>query len=70
MFLPQALELLANKVIREVTGGTAATKLQGDQYESLINNTGMLLVIAPLLILYAFMQKYFIESVARSGIVG
>lgn len=70
MFLPQALELLAPKVISEVTGGTAATKLQGDQYESLINNTGMLLVIAPLLILYAFMQKYFIESVARSGIVG
>ena len=66
----QVLELLAPKVISEVTGGTAATKLQGDQYESLINNTGMLLVIAPLLILYAFMQKYFIESVARSGIVG
>ncbi len=70
MFLPQVLELLATNVIREVTGGTAATKLQGDQFESLINNTGMLLVIAPLLLLYAFMQKYFIESVARSGIVG
>lgn len=72
MFLPQVLELLANNVIQEIVGGTdtAATKLEGDQFTSLINNTGMLLVIAPLLILYTFMQKYFIESVSRSGIVG
>ncbi|HLV09771.1 MAG TPA: carbohydrate ABC transporter permease [Halanaerobiales bacterium] len=69
-FLPQALEGVSNRVIQEVTGGSAASKMQGDQYESLINNTGMVMVITPLLILYAFMQKYFIESVSRSGIVG
>ncbi|MFW6287719.1 MAG: carbohydrate ABC transporter permease [bacterium] len=34
------------------------------------NNTGMLMFIAPLLVLYAFMQRYFVESVERTGIVG
>ncbi|MFP4015692.1 MAG: carbohydrate ABC transporter permease [Halanaerobiales bacterium] len=34
------------------------------------NNTGMLMFIAPLLILYAFMQRYFVESIERTGIVG
>jgi multiple sugar transport system permease protein len=40
------------------------------QYASLIINTGSLLFILPLLILYAFMQRFFIESVERSGLVG
>ncbi len=31
---------------------------------------GVLIVITPLLVLYAFMQKYFVESIDRAGIVG
>jgi len=38
--------------------------------KSLFINTGSLLVIAPLVILYLFAQKYFVESIERSGIVG
>lgn len=34
------------------------------------NNTGMLMFIAPLLLLYTFMQRYFIESIERTGLVG
>lgn len=33
-------------------------------------NTGCLMFIAPLLILYAFLQRYFVESVERTGLVG
>ena len=40
------------------------------EYASLINNTGSLMFIAPLLILYAALQKYFIESIERTGLVG
>jgi multiple sugar transport system permease protein len=40
------------------------------QYAQLLNNTGSLLFLAPLLILYAFMQRFFIESVERTGLVG
>lgn len=47
---------------------------QGQQldpyYVSLLNNTGSLLVIAPLLIMYVFLQRYFVESVERTGLVG
>ncbi|MFW5856176.1 MAG: carbohydrate ABC transporter permease [Bacillota bacterium] len=39
-------------------------------YQHLINNAASVMVIAPLLLLYGFMQKYFIESVERTGIVG
>jgi multiple sugar transport system permease protein len=35
-----------------------------------VNNTGMFLFILPLLILYVFLQRYFIESIERTGIVG
>lgn len=45
------------------------TTLTG-QYISLLNNTGMLMFIAPLLLLYAVMQKYFVESIERTGIIG
>ncbi|MEJ6950136.1 carbohydrate ABC transporter permease [Natronospora cellulosivora (SeqCode)] len=69
-YLPMALQLVANRVIQAVTDGQAPLSTQGDQYESLLNNTGMILVISPLLVLYGFMQRYFIESVERSGIVG
>ncbi len=40
------------------------------RYNIMMRNIGMLSFIAPLLVLYAFMQRYFIESVERTGIVG
>lgn len=40
------------------------------QYISLLNNTGMILFILPLLLLYTLMQRYFIESIERTGLVG
>ena len=36
----------------------------------LIQNAGIVLVIAPLLVLYVIAQKSFVESVSRSGLVG
>lgn len=50
----------------QMTGGGHIT----NQEWVLIENTGMLLFIAPLLILYAALQRYFIESMERTGIVG
>ena len=37
---------------------------------ALLRNSGMLLILAPLLLVYACAQKYFIQSVERSGLVG
>ena len=39
-------------------------------YESAIRNTCGLLILAPLLVVYIFMQKYLVGGIERSGIVG
>lgn len=62
--------LLANMLSNLVANVTEGEFSYTIQYMSLLNNTGSLLFIAPLLILYAFMQRYFIESVERTGLVG
>lgn len=41
-----------------------------DYLRSIMNNTGILLVIIPLIILYLFSQRYFVESMENSGLVG
>jgi len=56
------LLVLPSHVRPEYVGGVA--------YSSLLINTGTLLAIAPIFILYLFVQKYFVESVERTGIVG
>ena len=40
------------------------------QYFSLIVNAGSMLMIAPLLLMYAVLQQYFVESIERTGLVG
>lgn len=39
-------------------------------YYSIMKSTGVLLAILPLLVLYALLQKVFIQSIERTGIVG
>ena len=37
---------------------------------SLVKNAGIVIIIAPLIVLYAFTQRFFVESISRSGLVG
>ena len=37
---------------------------------SLISNAGVVMMILPLIVLYIFGQRYFVESISRSGLVG
>ncbi|MFD0713257.1 carbohydrate ABC transporter permease [Paenibacillus sp. GCM10027626] len=60
--LSRMLDLLPGIVRPEHVGGVSHT--------SLLLNTGTLLGIAPIFILYLFAQKYFVESVERTGLVG
>lgn len=39
-------------------------------YMSMVQDTGILLAILPLIIIYLFVQRYFVESIERTGIVG
>ena len=73
-FMPNA-ELLSNALLNigyQITSlGTNSTLSAASPAAlSQINNIGCLLVIIPLLVLYAFTQKIFVEGVERSGIVG
>ncbi len=64
--LPQALQTMALNI--ETLAGPNV-KLD-PYYMSLLNNTGALLVIAPPLLLYLITQRYFVESIERTGLVG
>ncbi|MBU5348288.1 carbohydrate ABC transporter permease [Paenibacillus lautus] len=39
-------------------------------YLSMVQDTGILLAILPLIVIYLFVQRYFVESIERTGIVG
>ncbi len=39
-------------------------------YTNIVQNTGGMLIIAPLIIMYLFCQKYLVQGIERSGIVG
>lgn len=49
--------------IRATTGGEPTPA-----YANMVYNTGVLMVIVPLLVIYLFTQRYFVESIATSGI--
>ena len=50
-----------------VSGGSS----QADPfYLSMVQDTGILLAILPLIIIYFFVQRYFVEGIERTGIVG
>lgn len=61
------LPIMLDKLAISVVGWDVEAHMH---YVSLINNAGSLLFLAPLLVLYAFMQQYFIESIERTGLVG
>lgn len=52
--------------IRAVTGAF----VNDSAYTSIIKNTASLIAVAPLLLLFIAVQKFFVESLERSGIVG
>ncbi len=72
MFFPlssKAPYLLTSKIGREVPAmlkdsGFAALSL----YEGAIKNTGGLMIIAPLVIMYLFCQKFLVQGIERSGL--
>ncbi|WP_230986876.1 carbohydrate ABC transporter permease [Cohnella fermenti] len=39
-------------------------------YMSMVQDTGILLAILPLILMYIFVQRYFVEGIERTGIVG
>lgn len=42
----------------------------GELFKSAIRNTAALLILAPLIVVYLFCQRYLVQGIERSGIVG
>lgn len=68
--LPATLSALAQNVNQYFFWQTGQAGNTPPVYISMLNNTGSLMVVLPLIIIYAFAQRYFVESIERSGIVG
>ncbi len=70
--LPGALQLISFKYVQSLSLGTvsAVDYMVTSQYLSILDNAGMMLFMAPLLILYGVMQRYFVQSIERTGLVG
>jgi multiple sugar transport system permease protein len=71
-----AKEGMANKVylmpdVYQVPTSLYNTTVAGAAlYHNVIQNTGGMLIIMPLVILYLFCQKYLVQGIERSGLVG
>ncbi len=61
--LPHNLQI---RLIAMLGGSTKADPF----YLSMVQDTGILLSMLPLIVLYIFTQRYFVESIQRTGIVG
>jgi multiple sugar transport system permease protein len=68
--LPMALAIMRD-MLKQMTSGVTAMGVTDDPYTQTARlMAGSFLTITPVLLLYAALQKYFVESVERSGIVG
>lgn len=73
--LPKAYSLFDSALMGwdgtiETTSILSEYVLEDPKVLALLRNSGMLLILAPLLLVYSFAQKYFIQSIERSGLVG
>ena len=55
--------------IRDSLSETAAY-LKTDEYIAVLKSTGVLLMLTPLLLIYLVLQRFFVDGIERSGIVG
>lgn len=61
----------ANQFIPVLMGYSHGSGFKADpNHVAMVVDTGILLAIAPLILMYIAVQRYFVESIERTGIVG
>ena len=68
--MSSALSSLAVNVYSSYSGFGGSMNFISPGFVSMMNNTGTVMAILPLIILYLICQKNFVEGIERSGIVG
>ncbi|TLS50874.1 carbohydrate ABC transporter permease [Paenibacillus antri] len=62
---------VGNYLLFEAPGASLSNSANIDPfYASMLVDTGLLLAILPLIVMYLFVQRFFVESIERTGIVG
>ena len=72
LFFPSgynALKMMPT-VYQEAFGGWLVPPVGVDAYRTVVRNTAGIMIIAPLIVLYLFCQKYLVQGIERSGLVG
>jgi multiple sugar transport system permease protein len=76
MYMGNTGMLLANKLsgmtpwINHMLTGSTNTVMADPFHVSMLKDVAVLLMMSPLIILYLFVQRYFVESVERTGLTG
>lgn len=68
--MSSSLSSLSVNVYSSYEGFGGSMNFISPGFVSMMNNTGTILAVAPLIILYLICQKHFVEGIERSGIVG
>ena len=69
-FMAQRDFTLMPDLIKDIPESLKTTEAGYQTFNTAIRNTAGLMIIAPLLVLYLFCQRYLIQGIERSGIVG
>ena len=59
-----------SRIPERVTAGYSVEADWASQYKTIIRNTAGLMIIFPLVIIYLFCQRYLVQGIERSGLVG
>ena len=70
LFFTQSGAVLMPRIVKVPPSLAAEDFTAKDLYNSCITNTCGLLIILPLMLFYSYMQRYLIQGIERSGIVG
>ncbi|MBQ4297453.1 MAG: carbohydrate ABC transporter permease [Clostridia bacterium] len=70
LFFANAKKLVLMPDIVQIPSSLVTNYAGKNLYESAIRNTCGLMIIAPLVILYLFCQKFLVQGIERSGLVG
>ena len=62
LLMPDVVKTIPEHLVTEYAGQSV--------YYNAIRNTGAIMIIAPLVIMYLFCQKYLVQGIERSGLVG
>jgi multiple sugar transport system permease protein len=59
------------QLVYQMQGITTRKGMAGlDIYKNVVENTAGMMIIMPLIIMYLFCQKYLVQGIERSGLVG